>query len=569
MQGFSLISLSTLNYYMFNYIKSTFLLFVFRTDLSVLCLSVASVVVFFLFPYTTYAYTTIATMDFEDYSIGDLNGQFTWTAPSTLDIISSSECNDAVGKCAKVDNLSVSNTGRYSFSNATGTSITTIDVFYYLKISNVSTSNSNNSSLIVEDIVSGDTLCLLGFKQNNGRSSATQSDILLDSRSTGEVVASSSVTTSNWLQFRMQIDVENRTCKGFAGGVYIGQVNFHTDTVITGNYELQLASFGTGSASKWYDDITILTGVVSASSSVSSDCTTCTRVISTLPSSGQTLATTTNGYTTVVQYYITEDDHCLALCESFAEISIQKVATSDKYIYNEAIPAYGYGTIAHNFSQINATGTYVMEIRLYNEWIFGAFRNEQLWQIQKFYVGSPTSQAVIDAYASSSRETGFNSIANIEAGSDDIGSQNSPGVISMALRDTFTQFLYLPPWGYVVMFNTTLMNGTTTAVTDLTIQFSSSSPAYGKTLTLPIDSGIDNALAQIDALGPSGEYGDTVATIMHYWALLWYGAFLLWIIMQLTGISFGTNNNKNTSHIKDVDMRKTSSNDIVVTKYKK
>jgi len=314
----------------------------------------------------------------------------------------------------------------------------------------------------------------------------------------------------------------------------------------TGETAIRLNISGSGSA--FMDDLSIYAGDSNDSQNQSSVCSTCTRVISTDPSTGEYVATTTTGYMVSADYFVanglqtgsSENDFCsglsfLRVCTTKIQINVKRADSTQVYIYAEEVPDDGQQYIQHFFSEINSAGTYWLEIRIYNEFIGNNYlpSEDVLYYISKFYIGTPTSQAALDSFWGTTELTERNEF--IEEGSIDPGDLTSPGLIPRLFSKTFDDFVHLPPWGYAVVFNDTLQNGTSTALGTLTMSFPTSSVAHGKTLELPLTTGFSGAITQINANGVTTSHGNQFETFLYYWNMIWYIMFAIWIAREVMG----------------------------------
>jgi len=296
------------------------------------------------------------------------------------------------------------------------------------------------------------------------------------------------------------------------------------------------------------DDLSVYSGDSNDTQGQTSACPTCTRIISTDPSMGEYIATTTTGYMVNATYFVangaqtssSENDFCsglsfLRICTTKIQINVKRADSTQVYIYAEEVPDDGEQYIQHFFEEINSAGTYWLEIRIYNEFVGNDLlpSEEILYYISKFYVGTPTSQSALEAFWGTTDINARNEL--IEEGSIDPGDLTSPGLIPRLFSKTFDDFLHLPPWGYAVVFNDTMQNGTSTALGTLTMSFPTSSVAYGKTLDLSLTDGFSTAIDDININGVTSEYGNQFATFLHYWNLLWYIMFALWIAKEVMG----------------------------------
>jgi len=298
----------------------------------------------------------------------------------------------------------------------------------------------------------------------------------------------------------------------------------------------------------WIDDLSVYSGDSNDSSTQTSVCDTCTRVISTDPSMGEYVATTTTGYMVNATYFVangvqtgsSENDFCsglsfLRVCTTKIQINVKRADSAEVWVYAEEVPDNGQQYIQHFFSEINSAGTYWLEIRIYNQFIGDHYlpSEEVLYYVSKFYIGTPTTQAALDSFWGTTDITARNEL--IEEGSIDPGDLTSPGLIPRLFTKTYDDFVHLPPWGYAVVFNDTLQNGTSTALGTLTMSFPTSSVAHGKTLDLNLTDGFSGAIDQINANGVTTSHGNQFETFLYYWNLLWYIMFAIWIAREVMG----------------------------------
>jgi hypothetical protein len=307
-----------------------------------------------------------------------------------------------------------------------------------------------------------------------------------------------------------------------------------------------------------YTDITFIASSTASSSGVTSTTTigSRTEVISSDPSIGQVLATTT-GYSVEVNYYITEDDFCDSIfCDTYIDVFVKEPLNNNVSHFIKKLDSnlysWGFDTIYHFFDSISATGTYALGVRIYNDYPLG-IESDKLYTVWKFHVGSENTDQEIQAWASSSREMLWETQDYIEAGSEDIGTSDEPGIIASLFRDTVYDFLRLPPWGYVTVFLSTFQNGTSTELGTLTMSFPTSSPMHGTELDLDIDEGFATAIQTIRDDGVTGEYGDSFDTFLYWWELFWLMLFVIWLIKEVLG--FFDFSLTRTSVPNDVNMR--------------
>jgi len=367
---------------------------------------------------------------------------------------------------------------------------------------------------------------------------------------------------------------KNGTCTPGANAVIIGQSTGSwqkVQIVLNGDsavarlddagawYQLTLAtstpasrvSFSNTGSRIAIDDLSIYTGDSIDAVDSSSECDTCSRIISTDPYRGETLASTTSGYQVNVEYYVSdsllgEDDFCnslfgIGICTTKISVSIKKAASIEVYTFIEEVPDSGENLFFHFFSQVDDLGTYILETRIYNSYIGSSYVSELnediVFDVRKFYVGTSTSQEDIDAYWDG---RGFGErIDLIEEGSLDVGTVTQPGTIATAFGGIAKEFLLMPPWGYITVFNETLQNGTSTAIGTMALTFSTSSPAYGQTLSLPITGASENGIQYLRDHGVTGVNGDSWDTALYYWNLFFYIAFIIWVMREVFGLFNG------------------------------
>jgi len=343
--------------------------------------------------------------------------------------------------------------------------------------------------------------------------------------------------TNTTQTFHVKINTTNRTCTAFSDVFTTSAVSWETSTsapVIAGNLLINNSS----NSSPVYKTALISMVVgdfqLTSTSSTSYECTDCTRIISWTPDTGETIPTTTIGVGALASVYINDDDLCESiLCTTKVSLAIRKADSSSRYVWTKDITTAGQHDLSHWFDEVNSAGTYYFEIAIFND--YPLFDLNKKFQVSAFYNGRPSTASELQTYASSTTGSLGDTVTFIEDYSDDPGSDDSPGVIAKVLIDIFNEFLHLPPWGYVTVFNETLQNGSTTAISDIAISFPTSSPAYGLSLTLPLESSIDDAITYINANGFNSTYGNTMDTIYALWNTIWYIAFIFWTVANVVG----------------------------------
>ena len=306
--------------------------------------------------------------------------------------------------------------------------------------------------------------------------------------------------------------------RGFRGQDYdadgVLQVSTNYDSWIY--YQINSSTVGTSTSN--YDDYF--------------DCDTCTRIISHEPYTDEVLASTTSGYMVSADVYVNADDLGLGNdgyiqfwlspplsdeVHKSSPIPIESLDTTETYLYY------------YNSSYISATGTYTMSIHVVDEGFY--WDNDIRNTYFSFALGTENTATETQAYYETSRANDFETENYIE------GIIEEPGKLALLIDDVFSDFIHLPPFGYVVIFVETMQNGTSTALDDLTMGFASSSPLAGTTISLDIAGGFEQAIQTIRDEGVNGENGDSFDTFMYYWELMFYIAFAFWLVKELLGLS--------------------------------
>jgi len=269
------------------------------------------------------------------------------------------------------------------------------------------------------------------------------------------------------------------------------------------------------------------------SSTTLTECTTCTRITSHDPEVGETVATSTN--TINIGYYISEDDYCSSLlCQSYIKIGVLEPLSSTKMVYVGEVMRQGNNTFSHTFTDMGyATGTVTTEIEIFNDYTILP-TNTKLLEVYKWYKVTANTEAETQAYASTTRSNDWETQISIDEGSLDVGSTDNPNIISRVFVDTVNDFLRLPPWGYIYVFNDTMQNPTATdiATTTLTHTFPAGMPAEGLSITLDVASGVSSTIAMIRQQTVSTIDGDPFDKFLEYWETIWYIIFALWVIRE-------------------------------------
>lgn len=272
-----------------------------------------------------------------------------------------------------------------------------------------------------------------------------------------------------------------------------------------------------------------------------------TCIASTDPYQDEQMATGTASYVVSADYYVNSDDFCGGFssiyCTTYISMSLTPPLSTQKYEYVQEVGASDtLENITYPYN-LPDSGTYTVTFTVYNryitEWLFGSSYDPKYIYILTFYVGTPNTAAEKEAYQNELRADNYNIVSNLQDGSDDIGTTDTPGVLALALNDTVNTFLHLPPWGYVTVFNQSLQNGTTTGLSDnFTLSFATSSPLHGMTLALPMRAAVDDSISFISAVPASTDQGNMWETFLYWWEKMWYMIFIIWLISELLGLSF-------------------------------
>jgi len=116
------------------------------------------------------------------------------------------------------------------------------------------------------------------------------------------------------------------------------------------------------------------------------------------------------------------------------------------------------------------------------------------------------------------------------------------------VNNAVDSIMYAPPLGYVTYLVKDILFATTTATStfNLVISFSSTSPAYGKTIDLDISSALSGSIAQLDSMPLAGQTGSLFDNIMAYW--IWFlrialGFYILKRVFSMYDFSITTGGN--------------------------
>jgi len=291
-------------------------------------------------------------------------------------------------------------------------------------------------------------------------------------------------------------------------------------------------------------------GVVSTSTTdLNAGCSTCTRILSVEPAVGSTVATTTSLYTET-SFYVAPEDFANILGDSFLTITLtNNQAIEEKVVFE--IYNSGTSSVSHYFSNTTVSGPFTVSFNMHNDYplipdiVFYNFIYKAYFATTSKAGGVSFEEWVQDHQANIGiMNASFGSIScefDFPVGSDDFsciweyivaGIFPATPEAKQKLYDQFSQLALLKPWGYLSHFFSIIHNPATTTIPYLTISFPEESVAYGLTLALPVETAIENSLAEIEAFQPG-----VLDDFLFYWNTLWYIVFAFWIFSKVSGIS--------------------------------
>lgn len=260
-------------------------------------------------------------------------------------------------------------------------------------------------------------------------------------------------------------------------------------------------------------------------------CSDCTRIISTDPSTGESVPYSTS-WDYYVDYYVSSDDYL----DGSTKI---KLNYQHALYYPHLINGYSIAheqftssvldsldnTAIFNFAYAYATGTYNVNIEIYRTidppwWNFWSDpTNETLATYNtSFYVDTPTSLTEYQtAQQNAENNMVFINPADFPCDINDI---------KCMILDFSSTTLHGVPFGYATRIYE-ILQATTSSSTDIGLAFTfpSTSPASGKSISLSATDAIDEAQSKIGT--------DFMNKLMSLWNLLWYTLLILWIIKQV------------------------------------
>lgn len=336
----------------------------------------------------------------------------------------------------------------------------------------------------------------------------------------------------------------------------------------TGYYLIAYASGGgSGYSPDWtngqiyYYTVTNLDGIITnpyATSSTPLTCETCTRVITSLPSLFETTiytsTTTASSIGMTVQYYVAETD--------FNENDTYLDINYGQYQLGEMVPirTYTFDTTNHSVTQYanildptyESEGTYFFEVVMYSKpwYLFGG--KSEFFQIGTTYVvGTTTNPETLLTYKNEEEREHFEGFMNSKGCNSLFDFTPTclmwagyflvvPDASQLGNRITASADLLMsrPPIGYAYVAVKTLYNATTTSTTslDMVMTIPENLPAGGTILSLPIGTGIQTAINNINDYQISSIDGQPFDKFLTYWNALWYIMFIIWLIGEIFGV---------------------------------
>jgi len=254
--------------------------------------------------------------DFNDYSSGSLNGQQGWGvegAESDFVVFNTGYLGKGVHV---VDNLESGNEQAYKdidFNINDGSSV--YNLVWYGLVEQVDGVGFDDQQFVAvarasstDQFDSNNVLCQAGFSQSGGLRLNSTDDIV------GTSTSASGILSLQWYKYDLEIDFNESVCYvtvwGVNGPVTIGPADFETvgyDDISVLFLDLRSqSSDGGGESAVDHIYFQQSPGCGSDSPVFGSS----TRIIFSDPEVGETLASTTNGYTVALDYYVNPDDFC-------------------------------------------------------------------------------------------------------------------------------------------------------------------------------------------------------------------------------------------------------------------
>lgn len=263
-------------------------------------------------------------------------------------------------------------------------------------------------------------------------------------------------------------------------------------------------------------------------SNIPSLCSTCTRIISTDP--GQETVATSTSRDYFVDYYVSPDDFIEG--DTLIEVSYQhalgsQIMPSGYSIYTETFRSSvfnsGLNTAIFNFARTYIPGTYNVYIKIYTE------VTPPWW---KFWATDVRTDLV--SYNTYFHAATFTTAEEIEENNERITTSyyftnfGDPNSTASYLQGWTDRLLHGAPLGYATRIYE-IFSATTSTTSNLSIthNFPSTSPAFGKTITLDLSGASEFA---IDYIGT-----ERYADFMYFWRFIWYTLLALWLLKEIFG----------------------------------
>lgn len=218
------------------------------------------VALLFLLPSISHAvFVPVETFDFNTYSTADLNSQFGWSAPSTVDVVASS-CFTT--KCVRTTTSgSTISTNNLPHNLASNYSVVTISA----KMKWEKTTGSNTQSFVLgvaNSNIGGNDICAAGFRQSSPSINQPKWSIH-SSLVAGTNSATLDFTQADlvWNDILIEIDFASGVCGIWVNGNFVASVllGYSPSSYLLGTdtFYISTGNAGTGKQ-KYVDTITIL-----------------------------------------------------------------------------------------------------------------------------------------------------------------------------------------------------------------------------------------------------------------------------------------------------------------------
>lgn len=214
------------------------------------------------------------------------------------------------------------------------------------------------------------------------------------------------------------------------------------------------------------------------------------------------------------------------------------------YFFNSAI------------SELSATGTYAVSVQIYERiyppwWQFwdNSFTKKTLTKEEyRFHIYSETdAQEIAQLYETEQ--------AKIEQSiTPCFDSYTSNDCLKSRFEELVNAVIYAPPLGYGSYLVHMLISTTSSSTAiEMTLTFSSTSPAYGSSLNLDASTGLAEAIASIRAMDIPTMDNNPFDQFMIYWNRIWYILLAFYILRRIYGtfdINFSAGNYQKSGDIK-------------------